>query len=291
MYQLYLHSACNAIDFLLYVIHESITVGIAAVFISNSLLLHIAVFDMWSGLQQYHFLLRPKVNWTEEHDILLCRESVLEEPFKLRFGSRERGKCWDKIAQNLNALGTPSFCVDQRSVRERYIKLEKAFKHRRNVEMRASGISPELNELDAAIEEIVERKESEEENQKRTEESRQEVQHQKETAELVRKRAMETMSQTQDKEGKRKRKSAESNDYLTYFKEKAAMKKKVEDDLLELKKRKVDIEQKRVEIDIQLRQKDLELRERELELKVKSVKGKEGELALIRAKLELMENN
>ena len=45
--------------------------------------------------------------------------------------------------------------------------------------MRPSGISPELNELDAAIEEIVERKESEEENQKRTEESRQEVQRKK----------------------------------------------------------------------------------------------------------------
>ena len=56
-----------------------------------------------------------------------------------------------------------------------------------------------MSELDAAIDDIIERKESEEENQKRSQESRQELQRQKETAELVRKRAMETMSQNQGK--------------------------------------------------------------------------------------------
>ena len=62
--------------------------------------------------------------------------------------------------------------------------------------MRASGISPEMSELDAALEEIIERKENGEEQQKKNqEESRQEVQKQKETAELVRKKAMESISQ------------------------------------------------------------------------------------------------
>ena len=70
------------------------------------------------------------MNWTEEHDILLCREIVVEESFKLKCGSNERGKCWDKIAENLNALGTLAFCVDQRSVRERLINLERAYKHK-----------------------------------------------------------------------------------------------------------------------------------------------------------------
>ena len=107
------------------------------------------------------------MNWTEEHDILLCREIIVEESFKLKFGSRERGKCWDKIAENLNAVEATSFCVDQRSVRERYVKLERAFKVKKSKELRASGISPEWSELDAAIEEIVERKESEEENKKK----------------------------------------------------------------------------------------------------------------------------
>ena len=61
--------------------------------------------------------------------------------------------------------------------------------------MKASGISPEVSELDVAIEEIVERKDSGENHHKKNhEESRHEVQRQKETAELVRKRTMESIS-------------------------------------------------------------------------------------------------
>ena len=94
-----------------------------------------------------------------EHDLLLCQEILVEDLFKLKFGSRERGKCWDKIAENLNSSRTSCF-VDQRAVREQVVKLERAFKRRRNEEMRASGISTEPTELDSALEEIAERKES-----------------------------------------------------------------------------------------------------------------------------------
>ena len=31
------------------------------------------------------------MTWTEEHDILLCREILDEEPYTLRHGSREKG--------------------------------------------------------------------------------------------------------------------------------------------------------------------------------------------------------
>ena len=52
-----------------------------------------------------------------------------------------------------------------------------------------------MSELDVAIEEIVERKDSGENHHKKNhEESRHEVQRQKETAELVRKRTMESIS-------------------------------------------------------------------------------------------------
>ena len=111
----------------------------------------------------------------------------------------------------------------------------------------------------------MERKESEEEN-KKNQESRQDIQKQKETAEQVRKRAMGSLSQKQAREGKRRRKCAESDEYLNYFKEKNTVKKKVEEDIFELSKRKVDVEEKRMMVDIQLRQKDLEFRERELVL-------------------------
>ena len=55
---------------------------------------------------------------------MFVQEIIFEEPFKLKFGSVERDKCWDKITENLNALGTPAFFVDQRAVRERFIKIE-----------------------------------------------------------------------------------------------------------------------------------------------------------------------
>ena len=202
------------------------------------------------------FSIRPKMNWTVEHDLLLCREILVEDPFKLRLGSRERGKCWDKIAENLNSSRTSLF-VDQRAVRERFVKLEQAFKRKRNEEMRASGISPEPAELDSAIEEIVERKESAAVSQNNsTEQARQEVQQQKETAKLMRKRAMERLSQTQAREGKKKRRHLETSDYLQYFKEKQVVETKMKEGRMDVEKRKAEVEERRLEMDVQLRQRE-----------------------------------
>ena len=62
--------------------------------------------------------------WTIDHDVLLLREILVLRPF----GSRERGQAWDKIAATVNTLQQVRFSVDQRGVRERYAKLEKAYK-------------------------------------------------------------------------------------------------------------------------------------------------------------------
>ena len=86
--------------------------------------------------------------WTKDHDVLLIREILVFRPFAFKFGSRERGQAWDKIAETLNTVQQVRFSVDQRGVRERYAKLEKAYKKRMRKEHQASGISPELAELD-----------------------------------------------------------------------------------------------------------------------------------------------
>lgn len=65
---------------------------------------------------------------TEEHDTLLCREILVEEPYTFKHGSREKGRCWDCIAQNLNRVEQPEFSVDQRAIRDRYVKLKKSYK-------------------------------------------------------------------------------------------------------------------------------------------------------------------
>ena len=95
--------------------------------------------------------------WTIHHDTLLCREILIEEPFKFKLGIREHRLCWDKIASNLNRIGNPHFWVDQRAVRDRFLKLERGFKQRMAEEECTSGISPpEPAELDTVVRDIVE---------------------------------------------------------------------------------------------------------------------------------------
>ena len=63
--------------------------------------------------------------WTSEHDTLLCKEILVEEPFRFKLGTRESRNCWDEVANNLNKVGNPRFWVDQRAVRDRFLKLER----------------------------------------------------------------------------------------------------------------------------------------------------------------------
>ena len=101
---------------------------------------------------------KRKMDWTNEHDILLCREVIVNDPYEFKTGSRERGQCLDKIADILNAIQNPWFKVDQRSIRDRLKKLLKAFITKKNAEERASGINPEYSELDDLLNDINERK-------------------------------------------------------------------------------------------------------------------------------------
>ena len=98
--------------------------------------------------------------WTNEHDELLCWEILVEQPYCFKLRTLEHGQCWDKIASSLNRLGSPHFWGDQRTVRDRFLKLERACKRKMAEEEGASGISPpEPTDLDMAIRDIIERRE------------------------------------------------------------------------------------------------------------------------------------
>ena len=62
------------------------------------------------------------MTWSNKHDVLLCREIILIEPFAHKEGSRERGSAWDVIASELNCIneGSVKFEVTKRAVRDRY---------------------------------------------------------------------------------------------------------------------------------------------------------------------------
>ena len=97
------------------------------------------------------------MEWTKQHDNILCQEILVLEPFKAKKGSIARGQIWDKIANNLNSLQHPQFRVTKRSVRERYTLLSDKFRAKMRDEEKASGIDTDLSDVEKALEEIVEK--------------------------------------------------------------------------------------------------------------------------------------
>ena len=97
------------------------------------------------------------MEWTEQHDNILCQEILVLEPFKAKKGSIARGQIWDKIANNLNSLQHPQFRVTKRSVRERYTLLSDKFRAKMRDEEKASGIDTDLSDVEKALEGIVEK--------------------------------------------------------------------------------------------------------------------------------------
>ena len=89
------------------------------------------------------------MDWSEDHDVIFCREIVASDLFKLKPGSRERGFCLEKIANGLIFfVEEPWFKVDQRSLRDHIKKLLAQFIKKKNEEEKASDVeSTELNEL------------------------------------------------------------------------------------------------------------------------------------------------
>ena len=99
-----------------------------------------------------------------------------------------RGKTWEKIANFLNEIGHPNLNVDQRAVRDLFLKLERAHKRKMAQEEGTSGINTENTELDDAMEEIVGKSQAAEEEQRKVDEGKQKnVEMEKATAESVRK--------------------------------------------------------------------------------------------------------
>ena len=119
------------------------------------------------------------------------------EPWNYEHGSKERGQCWDRISEALNQIGEPKFKVMQRAEQDRYSVLEKTFKSKHNEEEKASCISPEEKEVGVPIGDILERfeenrKQQKEENEKKKEDQDNEIAK----AEEMRKKSLETFSQT-----------------------------------------------------------------------------------------------
>ena len=99
------------------------------------------------------------MQWSKQHDILLAREVLAMEACNYKKGSNEIGKIWTDIAASLKTNQEINYKpnLSQRGVRERFALLQTRFKEKEKEEQKASGISPEQDELDVLLEEICER--------------------------------------------------------------------------------------------------------------------------------------
>ena len=131
--------------------------------------------------------------WREKTQMFLLREVIIHEPYKFKVGSKERGAAWTAIASELE--GGFDMKVNQRSVREKFNRMIEGFKKKEAVEQRASGVDVEYNEKDQALLDILDRMaECDEVNEQERQRQNLEV----ETAEEMRKRAVEAMRDNEE---------------------------------------------------------------------------------------------
>ena len=139
--------------------------------------------------------------WTEEHDIILVRKILANSPFaNMKRGIVQRGRKCNEIAEHLSNVQTPRFKVDQRGVRERYSLIAKTYRKKIREEERASEMSsPELSELDQALEDLIFREDEADRGIQEATVQKRKVKDDKKDAEEIRKRAMERLEEKEIK--------------------------------------------------------------------------------------------
>ena len=144
-----------------------------------------------------HFVLFRKMEWTDQHDVLFCREVIPFELFTQKPGSQERGQCSDRIAERPNAVKDVYFKVDQRALRNRVKKLLKLYVSKKNREEKASGVEVEHSELDDVMLDIYDQhKQIENETSEASEKVKVVKDQDKLAAEEIRACAVERLSET-----------------------------------------------------------------------------------------------
>ena len=194
------------------------------------------------------------MKWTNEHDVEFCKEVIASKLFETKKRSAERAQVWEAIAKKLEKMEYPKFKVEQRSVRDRLKKLIKQFRKKENDERRASGISPELTELDTLLEEISEKEEASEtlaadmgEREKRR------LEEDQMAGQEMRKRAMETLSETQkrntkiDQDSPKRKVRKGGNTALAFLAEKAEKETKLKEESNRLERERQEMEKEKTD--------------------------------------------
>ena len=144
------------------------------------------------------------------------------------------------------SIEVPAFKVqDTRAVRNRYNHLSQKLRKKLKDEEKASGIDTEMSEVETALEEIIEKEDATEQAQKcETDGKKKMKERDRETAQDMRKKAMERLGQTKKRqiadqengEGINKKRRSNGSDTLVYLREKNDMLQEMRKEELDLKK-------------------------------------------------------
>ncbi|XP_068760417.1 mRNA export factor GLE1-like [Montipora capricornis] len=187
------------------------------------------------------------MEWKPECDLLLLQEITVSEPHQYKVSTRERGKIWEDITERLNANEAFAHRLGQkRAVRDRYALLSRKYKKKMTTEERASGISPEMSEIDKLLEQIIERfEESDRESGDKGEQGERSKTEDRKKAEEMRKLSMEKLGETLKRKGEEDegvqnwttRKRASGSETIVYLREKAARDFDLKKEEMETRKR------------------------------------------------------
>ena len=85
--------------------------------------IYIAAYILWLIIS----CLSRKILWSEEQELMLCREM-----YQHKDGSQERGQCLDQISESLNSVSTTWFKVAQQALKDKIKKLLQLYVTKRN---------------------------------------------------------------------------------------------------------------------------------------------------------------
>ena len=166
--------------------------------------------------------------WTERHDTILCREILIHNPFQNKKSSIQRGQVWKNIAERLVTVKEVRFKadLDQRAVRDRYNLLANKLRRKLKDEEKASGIETDMTELEAALEDLIEREDQSDAQYKENQEQNIKIKEDREVAEDMRAKSIERLGETQKRKGQdiqlsqmKKKKRGSAGDAVVFLRE------------------------------------------------------------------------
>ena len=183
-------------------------------------------------------------------------------PWGHKKGTVERGEVWESLACQLQRSSEPVFRVTQRSVRDRYLLLERRYRKKVSEDEKATGTSPEPSEVDVLMEEIVSLFD---EADRLNDFKKKKLQEEASQAEEMRNMSLETFKQSQernqdDQPKPKKKKRASGAESMAFLKERVEAESQQRLDDMELRKQELQMEKEARKADWNLRAKEHEER-------------------------------